>query len=78
VNNGAHYLMSAKSEPTSATHDSFSRLTYTKAELCKALNLSPVTLWRLEQKGSLVPLAGIRHKIYPVSAVEKFLKRGAA
>jgi hypothetical protein len=55
-----------------------SRLTYTKAELCEALHLSPVTLWRLEQRGVLMPLRGLRHKIYPVSVVERFLAKGAA
>jgi hypothetical protein len=54
------------------------RLTYTKAELCKALRLSPTTLWRLEQRGVLLPIAGLRHKIYPVAAVERFLAKGAS
>jgi hypothetical protein len=54
-----------------------SRLAYTKAELCQALRVSPVTLWRLEQRGLLVPIPGIRHKLYPIAAVERFLAGGA-
>jgi hypothetical protein len=49
------------------------RLAYTKSELCEALRLSPVTLWRLEQRGLLMPIAGLRHKLYPVTTVERFL-----
>lgn len=49
------------------------RLTYTKAELCKALRLSPTTLWRLEKKGLLEPIPGLRHKIFSRNAVERFI-----
>lgn len=65
-----------QTEPTAAPVSGVGRLTYTKAELCKALGLSNTTLWRLEQRGLLKPLAGLRHKIYPVTAVEKFLAGG--
>jgi DNA-binding transcriptional MerR regulator len=54
------------------------RLAYTKAELCEALRVSPVTLWRLEKKGLLEPVAGLRHKLYSKAAVERFIEGGAA
>uniref|UniRef100_UPI00404A0AC1 hypothetical protein n=1 Tax=Cephaloticoccus sp. TaxID=1985742 RepID=UPI00404A0AC1 len=67
-----------QTEHPPASPDGVLRLTYTKRELCAALHLSPVTLWRLEQRGVLMPLRGLRHKIYPVSVVERFLAKGAA
>ncbi len=49
------------------------RLAYTKEELCSSLSLSPITLWRLEKRGLIHPIAGIRHKLYSVSEVKRFL-----
>ena len=49
------------------------RLAYTKDELTKALSLSPVTLWRLEKRGLIHAVTGIRHKLYSVSEVKRFL-----
>jgi len=51
------------------------RLAYTKKELLAYLNLSPVTLWRLEKRGLIRPIAGIRHKRYSVAEVKRFLER---
>ena len=53
------------------------RLAYTKKELLVSLSLSPVTLWRLEKRGLIHPIAGIRHKIYSVAEVKRFLARRA-
>ncbi len=49
------------------------RLAYTKAELCAATGLAPITIWRLEKKGLLRPVPGIRHRLYSVAAVHRFL-----
>lgn len=49
------------------------RLAYTKAELCRALSLSPVTLYRLEKDGRLRSIPGIRHKLFSVAEVNRFL-----
>ena len=51
------------------------RLAYTKNQLCVSLSLSPVTLWRLEKRGLIHPIAGIRHKLYSVTEVKRFLAR---
>jgi hypothetical protein len=58
---------------TSPASGNLERLAYTKAELCKLLHISTVTLWRLEKRGLLVPIPSIRHKIYSKVAVEAFL-----
>lgn len=49
------------------------RLAYTKAELCIALGLSPVSIWRLERRKLLHPVPGVRHKLYTVQEVQRFL-----
>lgn len=54
------------------------RLTYNKRELCAALGLKPTTIYKLEVIGRLVPIPGIRHKIYSRAAVEKFLAGSTA
>ena len=47
-------------------------LTYTSEQTCAALQISPVTLWRLEKRGLLVALPHLRHKRYPADAVRSF------
>lgn len=54
------------------------RLTYTKREACIAIGVSEVTLWRLEKKGLLSPIPGLRHKLYSVAALRRFAERGVA
>ena len=51
------------------------RLAYTKEELCALLSISPITLWRLEKRGLIHSIAGIRHKLYSVAEVKRFLAR---
>jgi predicted site-specific integrase-resolvase len=51
------------------------RIAYSKKEACEVLGLSNVTLWRLEKKGLLKPIHGLRHKIYSVEAIKKFAAR---
>lgn len=51
------------------------RLAYTKDELCTSLSLSPITLWRLEKRGLIHAVTGIRHKLYSVAEVKRFLAR---
>jgi hypothetical protein len=55
-----------------------SRLTYTVPQLCAALQVSKVTLWRLEQRRLLVPVPHLRHKRYFAEAVQRFLNGAAA
>jgi hypothetical protein len=49
------------------------KLAYTAAELCAALSISAVTLWRLEKRGLLRAVPGVRHKIYSADTVHRFL-----
>lgn len=54
------------------------RLAYTRQELCEALKVSAVTLWRLERTGRIRPVPGVRHKLYSIAEVQRFLAGGAA
>jgi hypothetical protein len=47
-------------------------LAYTADQVCAALQISKVTLWRLEKRGLLRPLPQLRHKRYPTEAVRRF------
>jgi transcriptional regulator with XRE-family HTH domain len=59
---------------TTPTAPAAEKLAYSQAELCAALGLSKVTLWRLEKRNLLRPVPGIRNKIYSRRAVEAFLE----
>jgi len=52
---------------------SLEKLAFTKKELCESLGLCPVTLWRLEKRGLLKPVPGIRHKLYARREGKRFL-----
>ena len=66
--------MTAPTLPTSTE-----KLAYNQAELCAVLGLSKVTLWRLEKRGLLTPVSGVRNKIYSRRAVLAFIDgKGAA
>ena len=54
------------------------RLTYTSKEVCQTLGISVATLWRMNARGFLKPLPGIRHKLYSVAAIKRFAEKGAA
>jgi hypothetical protein len=49
------------------------KLAYNTAELCSALGLSTVSLWRLRRRGLLRPIPGLRHKLYAKTEVQRFL-----
>ena len=50
------------------------RLAYTAAETCQAFGIGKVTLWRLEKRGLIQSIPGIRHRLYSVEAVNRFLE----
>ena len=54
------------------------KLAYNSAELRAALGVCGVTLWRLEKRGLLLPVPGLRHKLYSREAVQRFLNGKAA
>lgn len=49
------------------------RLALNKQEAAAALGISDTTLWRLEKRGKIRSVPGIRHKIYPRAELERFL-----
>jgi hypothetical protein len=49
------------------------RLAYSVNELAAELRVSRVTLWRLEVRGLLKSVPGIRHKIYSHAEIQRFL-----
>lgn len=54
------------------------RIAYNAAEACKALGVSSVTLWRLEKRGVLKPIPGLRHRLYSVESLRRFAATGRA
>lgn len=60
-----------------ATHPTHPKLTFTGKELNELLHISSVTRWRLEKRGLLMPVPGLRHKLYSIKEVEAFLARKA-
>ena len=49
------------------------RLAYTVKLLSSELGLSPASIYRLEARGLIRSLPGIRHKIYSQAEVQRFL-----
>jgi len=62
-------------QPSPAT--SGDRLCYGLNELASLLGISTVSVWRLEKKGLLRPVVGLRKKLYSAKEVERFLERKA-
>jgi hypothetical protein len=69
-------MKSTNTTIAAAAPESSERLAYTKAELGAKLSLSPVSIYRLEQRGLLRPIPGIRHKLFSVAEVNRFLAGG--
>lgn len=62
----------------STTPSAVERLTYSARETATAVGVSRVTLWRLESRQLLMPIPGLRHKIYSRDAVLRFVSGGKA
>lgn len=54
------------------THSAPDLLVYTADQVCTVLQISKVTLWRLERRGLIRPLPQLRHRRYAVEAVRRF------
>lgn len=54
------------------------KLVYTREELQRATGLSVTTLWRLEQKGLIKTVPGLRHKLYSRKSVMAFIEGARA
>jgi len=50
------------------------RLTYNRREACFALGIRTSTLWRLEKCGRIRSIAGIRHKLYSIESLKRFVE----
>ncbi|HTL67957.1 MAG TPA: helix-turn-helix domain-containing protein [Lacunisphaera sp.] len=61
-----------------AAQNTVERLTYSATETAAALGVSKITLWRMAQRGEIMPLPGLRKKLYSVAALRRFVERGAA
>jgi len=53
---------------------SIERLAYTSEETAEALNISMVTLWRLEKRGLLKPSRALRTPRWSRTEIERFLE----
>jgi hypothetical protein len=63
----------ASSPQPDATKTLSPKLAFTLKELCAELSISKVTVYRLEIRGLIKPVPGIRHKLYSRVDVERFL-----
>jgi predicted site-specific integrase-resolvase len=63
---------------TAAAAPQLERLTYTAREACAALGVSNTTLWRLDRRGLIKAVPGIRTKLYAVTELHRFVNSGRA
>ncbi len=59
---------------TNSAPASVESLTYNSAQVCAVIGIKRTTLWRLERRGMLRPLPGIRHKLYSRKAVARYVE----
>jgi hypothetical protein len=60
-----------------ASKPSMARLAVDTKEACYMLGgVNRVTLFRLEKRGLLKPIPHLRHKLWPVSMLKKFVEGG--
>jgi hypothetical protein len=52
--------------PVPVTTAKAPKLAYTKKELAEELSVSPISIWRLEQRGLLRSVPGLRTKLYSI------------
>lgn len=48
-------------------------LVYSADQVCAALQICKITLWRIERRGLLIAIPYLRHKRYSARAVEAFV-----
>lgn len=65
---GKNETLSAGATPTVA------RLAYNAKEACAALGgVSATSLWRWEKRGLLKTIPGVRHKLYSLETLQRFV-----
>lgn len=65
--------MMSPTKSVSDTTETLPRLSFTPAETCVLINCSRMSLWRLEQRGLLVPVRHLRHPVYSRAAIDRYL-----
>lgn len=50
------------------------KLAFTAAEACEALGVKRTTLWRLECRGLIAAIPHVRHKLYSVASLKRFVE----
>ena len=65
-------VLTSFEETDAAGEDRVEVVAYTLDQVCQALQISRVTLWRLEKRGLLCSIPNLRHKRYSVAAVKRF------
>ncbi len=53
------------------------RLTLNTRDACSAIGVCPATLWRLEKRGLIKAVPGLRHKLYSVASLKHFVNGSA-
>jgi len=54
------------------------RLTLSKEQVLLVVGIGNTTLWRLEQRGLLRPMRGLRHKLYSVAEIRRYIAEATA
>ena len=63
--------------PLGQTESGLPRLAYSMHETAEILGVSYLTVWRLLQRGLLKSSKALRHKLIPLTEIQKFLKETA-
>jgi hypothetical protein len=61
-------------ERRSDTAGELPRLAYSLKEVAKILGISYVSVWRLVQRGVLKSSTALRHKLIPLTEIQRFLR----
>lgn len=63
-----------KALPTESDSERRERLAYSMQETADLLGLSYLTVYRLNKRGLLKSSTALRHKLFPKTEIERFLK----
>lgn len=54
------------------------KLAYSADEACTVLGIGRTSLWRLERRGLIRSIPHLRHKLYPVESLKRFVNGGGS
>jgi hypothetical protein len=63
-----------KPQPEAETKQPLPRLGFSLDESAQIIGVSYITAYRLNKRGLLKSVGGLRHKIIPLSEIQRFLK----